>query len=97
MVSLDGGGVDDHLHQGLGLDHGGRDVGQDAGGEYGSVGIPPLPDGFAELLDTPLEPASHRIRDLGTCLPDTIEDDHPDCLSTGGEAGVEVVEAASEG
>ena len=96
MVSLDGGGVNDHLHRGLAivLDHDGRDVGQDGGREYGSVGIPPLPDGFADLLDTPLEPASDRICDLGTCLPDSVEDDHPDCLSGEGEAGVEVAEAA---
>ena len=96
MVSLDGGGVDDHLQQGLVLDHGGRVVGQDAG-EYGSVGIPPFLDGSADLLDTPLEPASDRICDLGTCLPDSVEDDHPDCLSGEGEAGVEVAEAARKG
>ena len=84
--------MDDHLQ--LVLDHNGRDAG---GEEAGSVGTPPLPHELADLFDTPLEPAGEGVSDLGACLPDPVVDDHPDCLSGIGEAGMEVVEAARDG
>ena len=93
---LDGGGVDDHLQHVLVLvpDHSGGDAG---GEDAGLGGAEPLPSGLEDPVETPLEPAGERVGHLGACLPHPVVEDHPDCLSGIGEAGMEVAEAARDG